>query len=579
MKEKDKKLYKPFVHDDKINNGTLGHTHNHIKIGKIKKISPIVSLSHDIRYSLSKLRIQSKKNTSVQVKQIFKLAYKDEDSGKYLRFVRPCNILRAMNTDDKRSQIFILDEDTVQNVPGPLYAVLEVVPKPKRDKITEHTSSHDELNKYDWAKNLYRIIDRYDADDVCSLINQKSSWRSFIHEYLTDGLDKDDRLIDVFKAMIIPTPFELFGDTSAQAYSPHVIIILNSGTGKTTICIRIGCIVVSGEEPTILFVFGGYSDNYKVSHQGAIEGDGLPIVFDEFLLVLNPNFNRYLNNAAEGGVVTRPIGRGTIVTNTQRTIIYASNPLQPQGTKLKLDKETSCFFLTASLQQYLKDQDAYAAGRRIGLLLLGTDYKRVSVSDANPLRSVGDIAHEIITSIVRKHKPSIADVMRDNIEYLMYKDKAYLKLIDAEKQSIPDETIRQFVSGVKIASHKLNMATLKCIIAENLDKLVLLNKREAKKAIQAEIDTNFHAYLKVYQDINIDSIRALQFKTDKPIEEQVKILKSAGLSYRDIESLIGVSKSTAQRILNPHPSIPNVSRNILSEGMKALERKKKNMEE
>lgn len=366
----------------------------------------------------------------------------------------------------------------------------------------------------------------------------RDEWERILLCWLTEGLDKDQRLIDGFKSAVLP----FYGAPDYwQPYNPNQIWFTNSGTGKSFFNMIGGN--VSNVDVSVAGLFGANVDDYKKQRKGMLDGSGM-MLFDEVEQLTRAEYSRQivltLLGYMEQGRVERTLKVHVSCEGT-KTIIFSSNPTSDDALRSFVE-----------LHKILQgDSDPTRLGRRIGLFLMGNDFKRVKikqpiVSLRRPIKTILDISLLLNKSkyikLLRKNMTWIDDVKEN------YKD--YENTIRSMALGCPDEMTRKFINGLSMSHHKLRMASVLIALLDHFDDFAL---GKSISVIQENIKESRETIMERLCQANIKSVQNLVI-TDGEIarsEDSVKKLRERfpELSVRNIAKLTGYHHNTVARIL------------------------------
>jgi hypothetical protein len=372
-----------------------------------------------------------------------------------------------------------------------------------------------------------------DVNKFFRKVNEISSWKELLNLWVTENCKKDERLVTAFKSVVIP----LTGKPEAvQPLNNHQFWLTNTGTGKTTFSLLLG------GNPNLDYteagLFGGNIDEYRKQQVGLLNGSGVEVI-DEANTLDSPIMIKLLNYM-EQGVVQRNL-KIPIVCRGTKTIIMTSNPRSNDLLESFLS-----FMKIVCTAEHPK-----RLGRRIGLFLIGNDYKMVD--DRNAITAFRGLVSRIIKySVVKNEQNKINRILAYFKKWVFSHDDDTAELLKAIASKIPNESVREFVEGTTYSLRKLKASSIRLLMLEYLDKIVLQRGyRDVCKLIDEEKEDVY----KMLVSINIDSLKKISYAFEhvKPTPDGMKILmkKFPTLSLRELAKILGVHHTTVYNWLNP----------------------------
>lgn len=374
-------------------------------------------------------------------------------------------------------------------------------------------------------------------------------WKDILGMWVTENLDKDERLIDSFKATQIPFIKGSPGDW--MPYASHSFWLTNSGTGKSTFC------EISGRSPSIDLsiagLYGGNFDNYKQQQVGSLAGYGMFLI-DEVEQLRKYEYSSQvvlsLLTYLEKGSVTRDL-KIPITCEGKKDVIFASNP----KTNDPLD---SVYEFLNILQG---DSDPVRMGRRIAFFLFGNDFKRIRIE--RPIPALRAIVPKLIQySLLKYWDKKIVRILKNNMQWVNDVDKRYIDIqhtFESKSRACPNKKIGSFILGLGYGLHRLRMSALRILILDNLDKIVSgLNGADGsrftlKHVLKLVAEEREMVFMRLVSH-NLRSVDNLIIEVDKlqPTKECAHGLrvKFPQMSYQEMAELLSVSKATIVRWFN-----------------------------
>jgi len=357
-------------------------------------------------------------------------------------------------------------------------------------------------------------------------------WQEHLNKWLYEGCIKDDDIVMAFKSLIVP----LDGKPELiQAFNGHQIWITGTGTGKSTLAFLIGEMPLT--EPTEAGLLGGYIYNTGEVIDGSLNGTGI-VIIDESN-IQDRELIKFLLGYLEQGVVNRRLKKQILCSGT-KALVFENNPSDTKD-------------LTKSLADFIKKvasaDTPSRVGRRFALILLGGDgdYKVIDDSKSDSLNR--DFYILLVQSVLNIYSKKIQSLIYKNMSWIKKQEPELKYEIERYADKIPNSRIKDFIKGQALSLKRVKMLVVRYLILKYLDLLC----NQGYKNILNKIKTERNEILNRFLQINYRSYKRISTLYDKiePTEKCVRHLKNKfpSLSYRDLASLIGISKSTVQRWL------------------------------
>jgi len=371
-----------------------------------------------------------------------------------------------------------------------------------------------------WFSPDKRVFATQYPTDVGIYFRECGDWTSRLNLWITEGLNKDSRLVNCIKSLIVPLTGE---PTLMQPLNAHPFLITNTGAGKSSFPFLWGSKPITDAGKAGLL--GSYFDGKgKPSLQnGLLHGSGFPILIDEVNTLdkaIIPALLAYIEN----GAVQRGLKIPIMVEGT-KTIIFAANPVRND----LLSSMVSFIAKVCTLDHPER------VGRRIGYLMIGNDYNKIhgqgNVSQREEVRRVIDTA-------CRQHQQNIQQMIWDNMQWIKQPEPDMKKEIVTYAETVPNPLVRDFIIGQSIGSlQKLKTSAIRYNILEQLDRLQSGTMDFTQK------EEVFHMLF----NTNQDSYKKLTYFFEKNKcsnnKEFAMLLheKFPSLSTRELGSIVGVS--------------------------------------
>jgi len=456
----------------------------------------------------------------------------------HLKYERLFNVARAHLPSDVSHEFVIVDRYGLIPRAGLVTLCIRELAHAQRRKVLSMNPVQSWLGVN--AEEKESMLRLYNAEPTMNpkefFRENRGKWQDILRLWLTEGLDKDERIVDVLKASVLP----LYGSPERwQPFNSHTVLITNSGTGKSFLNQIAGS--VSSADISIAGMFGGNIENYSQQQIGLLNGSGW-FMLDECEQLAKADYSKEivlsLLSYMEQGKVERTL-KVPVRCEGTKTIIFSSNPTS--------DDMLEAFLAFHSLMQ--GDADPTRFGRRIGIFLFGNDYKRI---DANsPISALRDPVRRLIEIVVLKEKTRYSALLSRNLAWISKPCKAYENTIAAASKRCPDEKIARFLMGLSYASRRLRMAAVRIALLENLDAFVLkAGISRVQKVVEKERDSVFSRLVSA----NLQSLENLTVTDSgcRKMPDFVKMMKAKfpSLSLRRIADFTGYDYTSVSKILS-----------------------------
>jgi len=398
---------------------------------------------------------------------------------------------------------------------GKQIATIEEMNKEELEKLKSIPQTHS------WLKpdmKIYKVEIPVDLKQYFS----ECDWSEKLKLWLTEGLEKDKRIINCVKSITVP----LYGDPlELQPLNAHSIWCTNTGTGKSFFA------YLWGSEPIIDANTAGLLGSYAESSRGVevqkgeLEGYGFPILLDEVNTIEKPLIPKLLTYM-ESGKVKRGLKYPIEVEGT-KTIIFTANP---ESNNL-ISAFASLLKIIASVEHPER------VGRRIGFVLIGNDYKEVKGEQDS---SVREEVMLVLKSAFIAYRKDVCRIIKASDNWIKKRDEDIEKEVMDYSKSCPNEVVSRFLKGHSLSiTRKLKTSAVRYLILEHLDQLP-----------NPDLSNKDEVYSRLFE-INKDSYEKLSVKIemDEDRKATAKKLRDKGLSIRDIARIFGVSHETVRKWL------------------------------
>ena len=487
----------------------------------------VVNIQREIEVALKNLKKIENMPVSLVKDKIVSLYYDTHKGGMYvsepkglmIHCHRPGNSEIELKVWDKNDMIPTSDQE--------FKSCIKTLPS-KITNIKERTALKGYLDK---TNKLYTPIPSLNS----KLFFENIDWPNTLNYWLYDGVEKDERLVNAFKSCVVPLPASQ--PLKYQPLNSHQLWVLNSGTGKSRFNSVYGNI--STKELSGAGLFGSNKDKYKGQNVGKLQGSGM-FMIDEVseLTVANtkePVINMLLSYL-EQGQMTRSLKVEVLCEGT-KTIILNSNP------KVSDD-------ILSSLTRFVnivggEEDDKIRLGRRLGLILFGTDYKPAVVREVvDPVN--GEFIRRMIMSTLAVHQKTLYGLYERTYPSLVKDDEAMAKELTEIADGINGHPeVSDLLKGCALATPKIKTAGFRSFI---LDNLPLLNDKKTKELCRMWAREK-DEYISRLHEINVDSFQQASTYKMKLTDELLLEMKQEGLTFDEMHEKTGVPKSTMFRKL------------------------------
>ena len=412
----------------------------------------------------------------------------------------------------------IVDEHGLIDDRGTIDLSIHSMSEPDLTRISSYTVTGQ------WYNPGTRVYSTQWPIDVEGYFKECGDWSNTVDNWLTEGLDKDQRLIDAFKPSIIPLPYQ---PLKYQPLNDHKIIVTNSGTGKSFLSYIVGGEPIIGA--TEASALGSYDQirGRPVIKHGFLHGEGYPIFLDEINTIDQPLINKLLTYLDQG-ILTRGLKHRVHIKGTKTVILTGNPPRDEVGDSLAEFLRVVC---TADEPERL--------GRRFGFLLIGDDYKRVRGEGDPRLR---ELVCDVVSTTVKQYRSKIKKLIDDQLSWIHSTETEIEKSIRDYSDAIPHPVASDFVRGQSYGIvKKLKTSAIRYIILEQLDrvpssKVDFSDRDKVFKKLLAINEDSWSKLAKVKPDDLSPKAWALQLKKDTPSLKNRQIAKLVGVSHTSVNS-------------------------------------------
>jgi len=342
-------------------------------------------------------------------------------------------------------------------------------------------------------------------------------------------------LVNAFKSCVVPLPA---GEPlKYQPLNAHQLWVTNSGTGKSRFNSVYGN--MSTKEITGAGLFGSNKDKYIGQIPGKLQGSGM-FMIDEIseLTVANtkePVVNMLLSYL-EQGQLTRSF-KVEVVCEGTKTLILNSNPKKSENI---LNSLTRFINIVGG-----EEDDKVRLGRRLGLILFGTDYIPAEVQEVIDPKNSDFIRRQVMTALNTNTK-TLYSLYNRTYPFLKDKDPAMVKELKEIADSITTyPEVSELLRGCAMATTRVKTAGFRAFLLDHLPELCNKQSKYLYSLWAREKDE----YISRLHEINVDSFQnAEECKLDSD-DDTLLALKAQGLSLSEIGHQTGLVPSTVLRRL------------------------------
>jgi len=416
------------------------------------------------------------------------------ESGEFLGKERLWTLFKAIEKRYSRP-ILILDTDgivnpanlnlalTIEDDPETIEEWLEEVPYHVKKKIkrlllkygyTEEDLKEDLAQCLAGSYILYRPIPKLKSKAILNEID----WKTFIDELVEWKCTLDPRFKLIRKATILRGV--------KPKYNPNSLQFTNGGTGKSDFYRKVGLLIDKATAKSFL----GYAKSPDEIYPGIIEGMEKPIGIDQIESQSAPQIMRYLFNIMEFGSALVSSGAAKFKVESKSSFHILGNPI---GYETDPAKSFSRLMAHISYNP--------AIGRRFGLIVYGTDFKRIEKKDEDFENWKKAIA--LFRAVEEAAAKQLQRIFNDKkvFTWLNKEIPNYAENVRQIVSEIKDENIRTFlIEHAEGGQHRVKAAALNIAIVENLDKIAL--EKYSIDELLEEAEIHLHKII----ELNIKSI-------------------------------------------------------------------------
>jgi hypothetical protein len=429
----------------------------------------------------------------------------------------------------------------------------QVSTKSKKKLSNPYVTSEYELVSNKVGNDVKLFVATPSVNPKC--LFQKFDWIQIMDYWLKSGTQKDSRLINAFKGVVLPLPME-YNTAKWQWLNNHMIWNCNTGTGKSSFMDILGS-CDSSETLNEAGLLGGNTPDYKGQYKGRLEGSGVYMideVSEQTYLgregdVLMNKLLKYM----EQGRATRDLKK-VVECRGVKTLILNSNPVK--------GKDVFGGFIHFLNVIAGENTDRKRLGRRFGMLLFGDDFTTVSKDSGNIPDDVFFIS-SIIRDAMSLSKKTWYTLYSDNYKWLSRPDHERAQELEEMINPIHDELgkteIIEFLMGMSMSTPKIKTSAFRSFLLDNLPLVYAGKQRELTKMWKVDrdeyIDTLHQINMASFR--NMGSLRSLFRDSDSDdLKELIHKYNSDGYSQNKIARILGVTQPYVSKILNQEEVSP-----------------------
>lgn len=466
--------------------------------------------------------------------------YEEKRDSLHITHDRLFNVVRAHLPMDFATTYIVLDKyGLIPDVGTRVLAVRELAPRHRKSVMEKATS-------LGWVRpkeesSLVRLHEAEFSIDIPKFFKRYGDrWKDIVSLWVTEGIDKDERLVDSFKATQVPF---LRGVPSVwQPYNAHAIWLTNTGVGKSVFDSIAGN--VTGIDISIAGLFGGSLDNYSKQQVGALSGSGFFLI-DEIEQLTKYEYSKSillsLLGYLEQGSVSRRL-KVPIKCEGTKSVVFASNPASS-------DPLESIHRFFAILQS---DADPMRLGRRMSSVLIGSDFK-TTLDVEGVVSSIRSIMPRFLHMTCLKYwNNKTESLLKHGLRYADLAEKedtSIANTILAKAATCPSPQVKQFMKGMSLALRRVRMSAFRIAVLDSMDILVNRGYRVCLNRVLEEVEPIYSRLV----DANLRSLDELTISLSdlEPTRECARKIHEQfpKLSSREIAVMIKMSHVTVSKWL------------------------------
>jgi hypothetical protein len=363
-------------------------------------------------------------------------------------------------------------------------------------------------------------------------------WRAFVEEeLLTYGAPVDPRVLAARRALALKGV--------DGRYSPHALIVVPSGVGKSVFPKVFGLLCDRATPKTLI----GYATSEKVE-RGLIDGAEEVIGFDQIESSEVGNLARYMLDYMEDGRCTFAVGGAVVVEEGTAPLLFLANPLGTGGEKdfqhvLDMVNENPALGGRIAIIVYIPNEEAE---RKEVSVIRGTPYELSPEEEekwrglVRLLRAVEDYCRKELRAIYRH--PKVVEWLKRPIavEGEDGRSRSYLEAVKEIAGSLAagNPKLYEFLlNHASQAGRKIRGAALQAALLYNL-KDIALNEHSIEKILE-EAEERLREIVSVNLGSIASIVRDYEGKREKTassifhaLPENFKLVVQALEAYRRV---------------------------------------------
>lgn len=312
-------------------------------------------------------------------------------------------------------------------------------------------------------------------------ILESMDWKGFVEELVAYKTDQKDRRLRLAHKAHLLCGLDM-------RVNPHSLQVTNSGTGKSTFYQIMGRNFGKVTAKSFL----GFAKSPEEIYPGVINYSEEPIGIDQIESQSASQVFRFMFNAMEAGEDRVSSGSTDFLVKTRSIFAILANPMKYASSPAK------------SFQAFIEHiSENPAFGRRIGLIIYGNNFGRISHKPAEPELKEWKEKAGIFRAVEAYAWKELNHLINDpRIRQWLHQDlKGYVEAVEKAVENIQDDVITDFlIEHAHGAQVRIRGAALYVAMAEMLDKIAL------KKYTIQEVLELAEEYLPQFVELNLESI-------------------------------------------------------------------------
>lgn len=352
----------------------------------------------------------------------------------------------------------------------------------------KRTNNYKRKTGYDsWKKEVkglvYKTIPKVNIKVFLERLKNEMHWTwDKIMDYHADGTGQaDTRIKEVLQSIVIKLPMK----KGWQGLNNHVMAVTNSSAGKTGIFERL-----TGTSAPKSFsesgLFGGVSGG--VTSVGQLNGTGA-FAFDEYLKKFDNDHAQMLSQCLKymtQGTTTRVLNTGkgdsTITCIGTKTLCFFANPVDKSGLP----------GFSSALYPLCGRDGIDAGGTRLGHILYGDDYNKITTTEESPL--ITQKINFIISEMEKIKSSSISKVLDYFKPWITTKDEEYEQYWHDIKKYSAESAMKKFFDNYLISWKRIKTGAVRRAILMKLPCMFEMSLKSFITLIKPDVYTNYEKF-------------------------------------------------------------------------------------